>query len=66
MNKVREKLNFTQENTFAEGNRTSLVRVKSEFLERDLLAGCPPLPTKLDMAGAPGFPSLMNLLVHFL
>lgn len=59
-------LRFTQENTSDAANAASLARAKSEFLKRHLLNWLPQASTKLKCTEAPGFPSLMDMLLQFL
>ncbi len=59
-------VSFTSDNSPDERTKASLTRAKSEFLERHLLDWLPTAAAKLDKTEAPGFPFLMNLLVHFL
>lgn len=59
-------VSFTMENASDENSKAPLKRAKLEFLERHSLNWLPIAATKLDITEAPGFPFLMNLLVHFL
>ena len=59
-------VSFAQENSSDHTTRSSLARVKSEFLERHLLNWLPTAATKLKKTEAPGFPLLMDLLLQFL
>lgn len=59
-------LRYTCDNTSDEATAVALARAESEFLERHLLNWVPTAKAKLDRTGAPGFPSLMALLMQFL
>ncbi len=59
-------LTFTLENASEPATRASLSLAKAEFLQRHLLNWVPTAAAKLRKTQAPGFPSLMNLLVRFL
>ena len=59
-------LRYTCDNTSDEATAIALARAQTEFLERHLLNWLPTAKTKLDRTGAPGFPCLMTLLMHFL
>jgi DMSO reductase family type II enzyme chaperone len=59
-------LRYTQENASDEATAAALGRAEAEFLERHLLNWVPAAQSKLDRAGAPGFPVLMTLLRQFL
>ena len=59
-------LRYTCDNTSDEATAIALARAEIEFLERHLLNWVPTAKTKLDRTGAPGFPVVMALLVHFL
>jgi len=59
-------VSFTTDNSPDESTKAALTRAKLEFLERHLLNWLPAAAAKLDKTEAPGFPFLMNLLLHFL
>jgi DMSO reductase family type II enzyme chaperone len=59
-------LRYTCESTSDEVTATALARAEAEFLERHLLNWTPKAKAKLDQTSAPGFPTLMTLLVQFL
>jgi DMSO reductase family type II enzyme chaperone len=59
-------LRYTREHTSEESTAVSLARAETEFLERHLLNWLPAAKTKLDLIHAPGFPTMMTLLLQFL
>jgi DMSO reductase family type II enzyme chaperone len=59
-------LRYTRENAREQATAVSLAKAETDFLERHLLNWVPNAKAKLDRTGAPGFPTMMTLLVQFL
>jgi DMSO reductase family type II enzyme chaperone len=59
-------LRYTREHASEEATAASLARAETEFLERHLLNWLPTAKTKMERIDAPGFQSLMTLLLQFL